>query len=603
MTPIRFFDRAALCAALATAAGCRSLDDLWARAQDTAAEADAAVTTAGDPVRTPRRRLGRDPASTRSITTNTAASVDAGAPVAEPDAAVAQPEPDADAGAPTGPTITALWVWVPIFERMDSRGPKLGYLRSGASVRIASATPAGTDGCPRGWYALEGGGYVCLNRMTSLNPNELGRRTPTQPDLSAPMPYQYMTTYRPAVMYRWLPSVADMREVEPERFGITPPGAVASASIDGGLPVGTSNTTVPAGVTPAVLSTTAPVTGAQSAGTPQATGDAGRNAAAALVANRAQAEDAGVRIEDLQGEAGSPLLRRMLSGMYISVDREATSAGRRFWRTQNGGYVERGAVSPLRTVPTFQGVLLDEQHSLPVAFMTAFEGWTYDLSPDGRSVSRRERAPRLTAYHLTSDPPVTIGRNQYYRTRDGFYVSARNTRMVHTSTPPAEVGPEEKWIEVNLDRQMLIAYQGARPVYVTLVSTGRRNERAADRNYETIQGAFRIQSKHIATTMDGNSAGDGPYSIEDVPWVMYFENSFALHGAFWHNLFGYMRSHGCVNMSPPDARWLFHWTEPVLPRGWHGVYASSTRPGTRVYVHYENQPFGVRGGPDIIPQH
>ena len=69
---------------------------------------------------------------------------------------------------------------------------------------------------------------------------------------------------------------------------------------------------------------------------------------------------------------------------------------------------------------------------------------------------------------------------------------------------------------------MLIAYVGARPVYVTLVSTGRRNDDEPDRNYETVQGAFRIQSKHVATTMDGNSAGDGPYSIEDVPWVMYF---------------------------------------------------------------------------------
>jgi hypothetical protein len=104
--------------------------------------------------------------------------------------------------------------------------------------------------------------------------------------------------------------------------------------------------------------------------------------------------------------------------------------------------------------------------------------------------------------------------------------------------------------------------------------------------------------------MDGNSAGDGPYSIEDVPWVMYFEGSFALHGAFWHNLFGFMRSHGCVNMAPADARWVFLWSEPQLPPGWHGIYSNTTnRLGTRVYVHYERQALGERGGPRVIPQH
>ncbi|MEI8258057.1 MAG: L,D-transpeptidase, partial [Deltaproteobacteria bacterium] len=495
-----------------------------------------------------------------------------------------------------GVEMMALWIWVPIFERMDQRGPKLGYLRAGARVSVGPQ-PTGTDGCSRGWYAVQSGGYLCLNRMTTLNVDELGERRPVQPDLSQPLPYPYMTTFRAAVMYRWLPSVADMRETEPEHFGITPPNA--TASLDGGVSPNASTTTVSAAETPAVFSTTAPTTGGNGAG------DAGHAAATnmAAIANRAQAEDAGVRLEDLQGTATSPLLRRMLTGMYVSVDREASSAGRRFWRTQNGGYVERGAVSALHNPPTFQGVQLDEQHPLDIAFITAYEGWNYTLGPDGHSVARHERAPRLSVYHVTNDPPATYGRAQYYRTTDGLYLNSRNVRLVHTTAPPAEVGPTEKWVEVNLDRQMLIAYEGPRPVYVTLISSGRRNREDETRNYETIQGGFRIQSKHVSTTMDGNSAGDGPYSIEDVPWVMYFENSFALHGAFWHTSFGQMHSHGCINMSPPDARWLFNWTEPQLPPGWHGVYSSTTHPGTRVYVHYEDQALGERGGPTRPPAH
>jgi len=66
---------------------------------------------------------------------------------------------------------------------------------------------------------------------------------------------------------------------------------------------------------------------------------------------------------------------------------------------------------------------------------------------------------------------------------------------------------------------------------------------------------------------------------------MYYYRSYALHGAFWHSNYGIEMSHGCVNLSPLDAKHLFFFTEPRLPPGWHGVWASETRPGTRVVVH------------------
>jgi lipoprotein-anchoring transpeptidase ErfK/SrfK len=566
--------------------GCGRVDEWWAAVHQGGASTDAAVaadtdasTNESDPprraTRPGRSRDDEDGGAAEPPTTAQTAEGDAGALGAQ-DAGVADASA-ADAGPYTGPSITATWVWVPIFERMDWNGPKVGYFRAGAALRLRGPNSVGAGaGCPRGWYEVEGGGYVCLNRMTTLDTHELDGRRPSSPDLSQPMPYPYMTTYRSTVMYRWLPSEADIREVEPDRFG-------------GRRDAGSSEPTAVAVSAGALLST-----GVPDGGTPSVP----------VVGTRAQAEDAGVRIEDLQGADGSPLLRRMLAGMYISVDREMSSAGRRFLRTQNGGYIERGAASPVRNAPTFQGVVLDEQHPLPMAFMVAFQGATFDLSPDGQRAVRRDAAARLTAYHLTADPPVTIGRENYLKTREGFYVRERNVRQVRTTAPPSDVGATEKWIEVNLDRQMLIAYEGPRPVYVTLISSGRRNRDDEERNYETVQGSFRIYAKHLATTMDGNSAGDGPYSIEDVPWVMYFENSFALHGAFWHNLFGYMRSHGCVNMAPADARWVFHWSDPQLPAGWHGVNANATsRPGTRVYVHYERQALGERGGPRVVPGH
>jgi lipoprotein-anchoring transpeptidase ErfK/SrfK len=84
---------------------------------------------------------------------------------------------------------------------------------------------------------------------------------------------------------------------------------------------------------------------------------------------------------------------------------------------------------------------------------------------------------------------------------------------------------------------------------------------------------------------DGTAAGDLPYSIEDVPYVMYFYRSYAVHGAFWHRNYGVQMSHGCVNLSPLDAKRLFFFAEPQLPSGWHGVWSSSAHPGSWVVVH------------------
>ena len=84
--------------------------------------------------------------------------------------------------------------------------------------------------------------------------------------------------------------------------------------------------------------------------------------------------------------------------------------------------------------------------------------------------------------------------------------------------------------------------------------------------------------KYISDTMAdiGADAEDDRYRIEDVPWTQYFSGSLALHGAFWHDRFGMRRSHGCVNISPPDAQRVFAHTLPQVPRGWHGAATFKT---------------------------
>ena len=85
--------------------------------------------------------------------------------------------------------------------------------------------------------------------------------------------------------------------------------------------------------------------------------------------------------------------------------------------------------------------------------------------------------------------------------------------------------------------------------------------------------------------MDGGDTPADAYDLADVPWTMYFHRGYALHTAYWHDKFGAVRSHGCVNLSPVDARWFFEWAGPVVPEGERFVRSTQENPGTWVWVH------------------
>jgi lipoprotein-anchoring transpeptidase ErfK/SrfK len=161
--------------------------------------------------------------------------------------------------------------------------------------------------------------------------------------------------------------------------------------------------------------------------------------------------------------------------------------------------------------------------------------------------------------------------------------------MVRVTAPgpaPQNLGPDERYVDVNLSTQTLVLYKGTTPVYATLISSGKESK-IKEKDHRTPLGEWRIREKHITTTMDGDgsAAGDLPYSIEDVPYVMYYHESYALHGAFWHANYGVQMSHGCVNLSPLDAKYVFLFVDPGLPEGWHGAWTRGERQGTRVIVH------------------
>jgi len=117
---------------------------------------------------------------------------------------------------------------------------------------------------------------------------------------------------------------------------------------------------------------------------------------------------------------------------------------------------------------------------------------------------------------------------------------------------PLGVGPFERWIDVDLGSQTLAAYEGNQLVFSSLISSGTWN-------HPTVTGQFRIWVRYESQTMDGRRLGYD-YYLENVPYVMYFFEDYALHGTFWHNNFGTPMSHGCVNMKTQDAQWIFNWS-------------------------------------------
>lgn len=166
------------------------------------------------------------------------------------------------------------------------------------------------------------------------------------------------------------------------------------------------------------------------------------------------------------------------------------------------------------------------------------------------------------------------------------WIKKKEVARARLAPPPDEVGgasTTERWIDVDLAEQTLVAYEGTRPIFATIVSTG-KGPRGTDT--ATPPGTHRIWVKIFTTKMDNLEKDDVEhhYALEDVPWVQFFDKAIALHGAFWHRDFGHIHSHGCVNLAPLDARWLFAFTGPHLPQGWTAVYPTKLEPGTAVRV-------------------
>lgn len=422
--------------------------------------------------------------------------------------------------------------WVYQEPREDAQ--KLGYLRAGAVVS-RSREPVGVEGCAGGWYETEPRGFVCVGKGASLDlSHAIVTVAGAGPRRGEPMPYRYVISREPPPhLFYKLPSLAEQLKSEGTAraksvltFGervrreLGPPDAIAQSLLDG-------------------------------ADLPKPYG-----------------ADKGLSVQAHRGRAN----RESAFGLVATFD----------WTGRPFGITTELDLLPLdrtRVAMTsrLRGVLVDAVGTPAIVIQHEVERFARAAS--GR-LEPSGRAPFRSGWTLKGVPPF----RGLVETTSGVWLPAASLRIAKLREDRAGFARAgRKWIDVSIEGQLLVAYEGMRPVFATLVSTGRGELGDPEKTQATVRGTFMIYGKHVSGTMDGDETTRESFDLRDVPYIQYFYKGFALHGAYWHDDFGKVRSHGCINLAPADAAWLFDWTEPQVPAGWHG--ALNPNHGTLVYVH------------------
>jgi len=505
---------------------------------------------------------------------------------------------------------------VNVYDKPRASSSRLGYLRVGAVVD-RSAEAIATRGCKGGWYAVKPRGHVCAGHEATTDLSDpLLRASTKRPDLSRPLPYRYGFVRAVLPLYLRIPSAAQQYKSEfklEEHLDWYKDHKDEVQSADLGAD------DVPIDARGVALSG-------------KKLGELGR-----------RKNSAELNLGELFGGSSAqdppPFWlrngRRLIPNISgfdvpeyaVFADRARRHTGLAFigsFRTEVESLRRRFAVTTdLRLAPTtkvkpdsasaWHGVEVGNGLKLPFAFTRRRGAQLYDVA--GASATSVGDA-RYRSVHQLSGKLTKVDGERYVQRADGRWLRAKQAGLVvppRKWPKPAKKG--EKWIEVDISEQVLVLWEGKRAVYATLVSTGRPAMGDCDEVPCTPRGIFRIYSKHISATMDSDAGfarkkvaekglkpgddgyvpdkgdglygitkrrGEGLYKLRDVPHIQYFDANYAIHGAYWHDVFGIPRSHGCINLAPVDSLRVFLWTEPAIPDGWHGV---RTDRGTTVIVH------------------
>lgn len=499
----------------------------------------------------------------------------------KPENASVTPPPDDWSHVPvppeSGPKLSPLSMAAPIYQKPDPKAEVIGYLRLGAKV-ARSEEPVGRDGCPEGWHAVRPIGFACAgSNFTTKLDHPLVRAITVEPDRDKPMPYAYAFVRAIAPSYMRIPTKAEQFQYEMRLERHLRNHAKLKHEWDE-LEVGANDVPLDE-----------------------------RGVAIGGIPEHARPLDESARFggsgDDsvpwwLQGERRIPNVSSFKVTSYaVMSNRVKRHAG-----VSLIGTFVAGAEAQQRRFAISTDARLIPADKLKADSGSPFHG--YEISKIGLPVAFTRRQG-VTSYHFENgqlrEGPKLAGRSlvaltgavkelrgeRMVETREGTWLkSAELKTAAKSSKLPGWARGKTKWIDISIQNQVLVLYEGAEPVYVTLVSTGRDGLGDPGKTWSTPTGTFRVYQKHVTTTMDSDVA-DQEFELRDVPWVMYFKAGYALHAAYWHDDFGRARSHGCVNLAPIDARYIFFWSAPQVPAHWHAAYSGlgAFEEGTLVHIH------------------
>ncbi len=420
----------------------------------------------------------------------------------------------------------------------------VGFLWWGDSVPLKSTEPVSGPGCET-WYAVEPRGYVCVDgkraTLDPLDPMVQGTwKYAHNPDIPNPHPHYGETTG--AYRYVRLPTEKAQRAKEWDfRFRRE---WIAKAITTG------------------------------------------ERAEELLGVDLTPAPQTSLTLPELPGTL-QMAHRELIPRSTVAWSAEVQQEGRSFLLTDDLSWVPKDRVKPYPEVE-YQGIHLTDAIQLPLALFrkrdaTAYR-WQEDAEGDGQFIATEKRYPRLGWAKLTGEKR-TVGKKRTFHQTDALdWVEEGEAAVprVREKTPwgapvygqdTTDATPKGRatWIEVSIMGGWFVAYEGTKPVFVTLMSPGRggppHGKTPPLETSSTPTGIFKITGKFVTSTMIA------PNNLvhSAVPWAQNFSGPYAIHGAYWHNEWGEPKSGGCINLSPKDAHWIFQFTEPTAPRGWHGV--------------------------------
>jgi hypothetical protein len=442
---------------------------------------------------------------------------------------------------PTRPrlTVTGSFAWV--YGRPKADTKYIGSLRLGAQVTLRSEERVQGEHCHNGFYEIEPRGFVCDDHRVTLAPAErfvtLSRATAAAP---GPLPYRYAFSDG-APIYGRVPTRAEQEHAE-RRFGRARSQTNPRKSRSSYEDLASTDAFEPVEASPGFLSA-------------------------------------------LPGDPRkSPVEERIPAGSMLAFTSVVSAEGRTFLLSADHTLVPADRMR-LFHKSAFHGVRIEGEVALPIAWLRKHERPQHRRLASGAMEPAGATWPARSFVRL-SGATAEHERKRYHETLDhdasgaALWVADDDASIVTAATRlAAGVKADQKWILVHLGDATLVAYEGLRPVYTTLVSPGRGGIPVAGRdNVEastTPLGTYYVTFKDRATTMTHDKPGEPrTHWIADVPFTQYFSPPFALHAAYWHDRFGEDTSAGCINVSPADAEILFGWSDPPVPPEWQGVTGS-----------------------------